>query len=418
MQFILDHEYVLTLFASLAIFLFCFPKRKLFYLTFALSFFLIELYWHFRPLPGPLDFLIIYLLLIGSAYLTFNTNIFGVLFIVTTTFCVQHIAYKGAMILVTLIDYNLRGQIFYVLMELFIIVVMNAIMYFTFLKKFKMENDLQINNGYLLAVAILIILFNIVVSYFVEDPLIEDKNYVIYSLVNLYSIISSLAGIVILFMSSNETKLENDNKTLEVILKNDEKKYELAKITQEQINIKYHDLKHYIQENKLNEDDVLEIEQNGKIFKSIYYTGNKTLDTVLLEKNLTCLKLNIHFLTIADGTLLNFMKINHLYSIFSNLIDNAIECVSKIDQIDRRIIRLMVSKQRNSVLIDLENTCLVAPIFKNNEIVTSKEDKENHGFGIKSIKSIVNKYNGHLYMSYENSKFISKIVFSLSDENK
>ena len=133
MQFILDHEYVLTLFASLAIFLFCFPKRKLFYLTFALSFFLIELYWHFRPLPGPLDFLIIYLLLIGSAYLTFNTNIFGVLFIVTTTFCVQHIAYKGTMILVTLIDYNLRGQIFYVLMELFIIVVMNAIMYFTFL---------------------------------------------------------------------------------------------------------------------------------------------------------------------------------------------------------------------------------------------------------------------------------------------
>ena len=137
-------------------------------------------------------------------------------------------------------------------------------------------------------------------------------------------------------------------------------------------------------------------------------------------KNITtiCFKLNIHFLTIADGTLLNFMKINHLYSMFSNLIDNAIECVSKIDQVDRRIIRLMVSKQRNSVLIDLENTCLVAPIFKNNEIVTSKEDKENHGFGIKSIKSIVNKYNGHLYMSYENSKFISKIVFPLSDENK
>lgn len=415
MQFILDHEYVATLYISLCVFLLCFPKRKYFFVPFAVSFLLIELYWHYRPLPGPLDFLFIYVFVIASVFLIFDINIFGVLFIVTTTFCVQHIAYKGSMILVTLIDYNLRGELFYVLCQVVIILIMNTIIYFTYLKKFKKDPDLEINNYYLLTVAIMILLFNIIVSYFVEDPLLEIKRYDIYFLVNLYSIMGSLAGIVILFMSSNETKLENENKMLEVVLKNDEKKYELAKITQEQINIKYHDLKHFIKENKINEDEVLEIEQNGNVFKSIYYTGNKTLDVVLLEKNLACLKYDIHFLTIADGSLLNFMKINHLYSMFSNLIDNAIECVSKIEDKEKRIIRLMVSKQRNSVLIDIENTCLEKPDIKDNEILTSKEDKSNHGFGLKSIKNIVKRYDGNLLISCENEKFVVKIVFPLKN---
>ena len=81
---------------------------------------------------------------------------------------------------------------------------------------------------------------------------------------------------------------------------------------------------YYLSENKVNKDDIIEIEKEGKIFKCIYYTGNKVLDIVLLEKSLNCLNNDISFLTMADGNLLNFISSNHIYSMFSNLLDKSL----------------------------------------------------------------------------------------------
>ena len=416
MQLLLDLEYIATIYFSLTIFLFVLPKRKFYYIYLIVSFVLVELcrYYKFLP-PDPFSYLTIYLVMIGVVYLIFDTDIIGVLFIVTLTFSVQHISYKATMILITLINYNLRGEHPYLIFLFSFIALFNTGIYFNFLRRYRKEHELTINNYYLLIVSILILVLSIVVSYYVEDPILETKNYVLYSLVNVYAILGSVAGIAILFLSSNKTKLEHENKILELILKNDEKRYELAKITHEQINIKYHDLKHYLSENKVNKDDIIEIEKEGKIFKCIYYTGNKVLDIVLLEKSLNCLNNDISFLTMADGNLLNFISSNHIYSMFSNLLDNAIESTMKFEEKDRRIIRLNISKQRENVLIVLENSCKNPPIFKNGELVSSKIDKENHGFGTKSIKNIVEKYNGNYYVDYTDNKFTTKIIFPLGD---
>ena len=48
---------------------------------------------------------------------------------------------------------------------------------------------------------------------------------------------------------------------------------------------------------------------------------------------------------------------------------------------------------------------------KNNQIITSKKDKINHGFGLKSIQLITNKYNGSLSLKIDNNIFILDIIF-------
>lgn len=61
-------------------------------------------------------------------------------------------------------------------------------------------------------------------------------------------------------------------------------------------------------------------------------TGNKVLDTVLTTKSLYCNKHGIIFTCVADGTLLDFMDVMDICSIFGNALDNAIECEMKIPE--------------------------------------------------------------------------------------
>ena len=415
MQFLLDHEYVFTLYFALCIFIYFVPKRKYFYVPLVISFLLIEVYWHFRPLPGPLDYIMVYIFMAISLLLIFKTDILRVIFILTTTFCVQHISYKATMIICMLINPDLRGEFVYLILLIMFISLTNLLFYYLFLKKIGKNNDIVINNYYLLWIALIMIGANVLVSFYVEDPILEMEKYGLYALTNVYAIITSLAGTFILFMSSKETALENENEVLEIILKNDEKRYEIAKEAHEAINIKYHDLKHILRENKMNEAELIDIDENGNAFKSIYYTNNKALDVVLHEKNTLCYKNDIQFLSIADGKIIDFMMTNHIYSLFSNLLDNAIESELKIKDTASRLIRLSVSKQRNSVVINVENTCFESPKFLNGLPQTTKEDKSNHGFGTKSIKNIVSKYKGYIDFSWANNIFFVKIVLPISE---
>lgn len=52
--------------------------------------------------------------------------------------------------------------------------------------------------------------------------------------------------------------------------------------------------------------------------------------------------------------------------------------------------------------------------IKNNTIYSTKDDSINHGFGIKSIKKIIDKYSGELEMTSENNIFTLEIYLSVT----
>ena len=91
--------------------------------------------------------------------------------------------------------------------------------------------------------------------------------------------------------------------------------------------------------------------------------------------------------------------------------DNAIEYVILIPDPEKRLIHLTVSAQKGFVFIKIENYC-EAEISKNEEdlITTTKKDGKNHGFGLKSIRTAVEKYDGSVVFGVQQNWFELKIL--------
>ena len=135
-----------------------------------------------------------------------------------------------------------------------------------------------------------------------------------------------------------------------------------------------------------------------------------------MEKKLLCNQLKIDFKVYADCSKLTYLSDVDLYSLFGNAIDNAIEAVSKIPDEKKRTINLIVKNINNFVSIVIENYYEGDVHFDSDHLpVTTKTiNKESHGFGIKSIQNIVNKYDGVLNIEPKKDIFTLSILFKTS----
>jgi len=107
----------------------------------------------------------------------------------------------------------------------------------------------------------------------------------------------------------------------------------------------------------------------------------------------------------ADGEALSFMSASHLYSLFNNAISNALEAVLKVRDPEKRVIGITVRRDGDGVSIDITNYFSSAVKIVDGLPVTTKEDKNRHGFGVRSMRYIVDQYHGTLSASTEGELF-------------
>ena len=112
----------------------------------------------------------------------------------------------------------------------------------------------------------------------------------------------------------------------------------------------------------------------------------------------------------ADGKLLNFMDPVDLFVFFGNLMDNAIEAVQVLEPAQRSI-QLSVTEKTGMVMIREENPTLNALQVEEGRAQTTKEDRDNHGFGLRSMEMAAEKYEGSLSFRVEDGVFILSAVF-------
>ncbi len=105
-------------------------------------------------------------------------------------------------------------------------------------------------------------------------------------------------------------------------------------------------------------------------------------------------------------------------ALFGNIVDNAIESVEKIEDEAKRLINLKVTRDRNFICIRTENYCKDKPLFRNGLPQTSKGDEQFHGFGMKSIKAIVEKYDGSMLADYKDNWFFLNILIPIYNKDK
>lgn len=231
-----------------------------------------------------------------------------------------------------------------------------------------------------------------------------------------------LGGIAILYahlIQCCELRVRKELEAVQNVLQNQYVQYKQSRESIELINYKYHDLKHQIavlrseEDPKKREEFLNRMEEEIRQYEAQNKTGNKVLDTVLTTKSLYCAKHGITFTCVADGTLLDFMDVMDICSIFGNALDNAIECELKIPEKEKRLIHVTVSKQKQFLILRFENYCEETLQYQEGTPVTTKKEKEFHGYGLKSIQYTVNKYDGAVSMNLEDNWFELKVLIPM-----
>lgn len=209
----------------------------------------------------------------------------------------------------------------------------------------------------------------------------------------------------------------NEISTVRSMLKNQYDQYRYYQSSMEMIHIKYHDLKHQIMGLRYETDnekrqewiDMLEKELDEN--RIVDRTGNQVLDTMLGAKVFQARKNQIRITCVADGKLLDFMHVTDICTIFGNALDNAIESAVLIENPEKRLIHVTVTSQKNFIRISISNYFEGnIDISGSNLPKTTKQDSLNHGYGLKSIRYTVEKYQGSMNVSAKENWFEVKIL--------
>ena len=204
----------------------------------------------------------------------------------------------------------------------------------------------------------------------------------------------------------------------ERLLAERERQYRLSRENIEAINIKCHDIRHQI---RLLADRgavvdgaaLADIEREVAVYDSSVETGNEALDTILTEKGLTCSSEGIVLTVMADGAALDFMRPADIYALFGNALDNAIEAVRGIADPERRAITLSVGRRQRMVAVSVENCCTREVRLSADGLpLTTKDNTTDHGFGMRSMRSIASRYGGSLHAGAENGVFYLNVLLA------
>lgn len=229
--------------------------------------------------------------------------------------------------------------------------------------------------------------------------------------------------ITILYLQSTlfqKSAIRQELETMNILWRQQKEQYELSKENIALINRKCHDLKHQLAaiqavgSSRERDAYIQELQKSLNIYDSVVHTGNEVLDTILTEKSLYCEANDIKINCVADGKQMNFIDPVDLYTIMGNAMDNAIESVEKIKEQDRRIIDVLVYVKQKFLVIIITNPVDHQVSFEDGVPLTTKEKNGYHGFGTKSIRHTVHKYNGHASFLIENGCFALKILFPIT----
>lgn len=182
-----------------------------------------------------------------------------------------------------------------------------------------------------------------------------------------------------------------------------------------------HDMNQYIRTAQVllrqkNEKDVIELfTQIGIKMSSVtwcHYVDNKILNALLCEKKVKAEDCSVQFqINIDPDVDVTFLEEIDLISMIGNLLNNAIEAASYCEENAYVKIKMRMCNFRNCLIIEGENS-FREPAIKNKKgcFLTTKNNKEEHGYGIDIIKKIVKKYCGLFEIQEEEQRFIVTII--------
>lgn len=247
-----------------------------------------------------------------------------------------------------------------------------------------------------------------------NDGIIRINEYILFFVCIIGFLIE--IGAVFVLATSNNSYKERDILNKEY-LKMQERQYQYIMEQHQDICKFRHDVK----------DHMLSLQyliNNNQITEALEYINNivKSADAnrlVTVNNGIADAIIN-HYISLAKAQSISInvkgrfpAHINidsyDICTIMSNILRNAIEAV---DELDNKVIWLVIGHDNNSLIIEESNACQKELIMNGNLLTTTKMDAVNHGMGLINISASVKKYNGAMNIKAENETFTITIVIN------
>ena len=256
-----------------------------------------------------------------------------------------------------------------------------------------------------------------------ENRFSKSEYYVLRQAGNAMSLICLAVVTFLISLTAKERDLVLELQYLQHTVSQGEWQYKMSKDIVDMINVKCHDIKYKLNSvlsggGQIAEDAITDLNESIRIYDATVDTGNPILNVMFSEKRLYCEQNGINFSCMADGNELSFIEDGDLYCLFGNILDNALEAVRKIPEKSRRVINIVVKKKNGTVLIQEENYFDGTLTFDGGLPVTTKPDKNYHGFGMRSIDMLVKKYDGVLSTYVSGDVFHLNVIFDRTVSNE
>lgn len=215
----------------------------------------------------------------------------------------------------------------------------------------------------------------------------------------------------ILLFITYQHQLEKESKSIHMQneverLRVEKSYYDILEQQNQKLRIYAHDAKNHLTAIQSLTDDPQINQYIGSLsrqladYTRICNSGNKMLDIMLHKYDLECRSKGIDFQ--YDVKLCNLSGIEDidLVAILGNLMDNAMTAAARSEE---KYIRLETGRHNAYQILTIRNSSDAAPHTEGDSLISSKKNKEYHGFGLKSVAQVLQKYQGDFDWNYDSA---------------
>lgn len=147
-----------------------------------------------------------------------------------------------------------------------------------------------------------------------------------------------------------------------------------------------------------------------------YHTGNALVDGLLAEKLSGPQSDGVKTNVVLDFSKGSFLSDFDICVIMGNLLDNASESCSQLTADQERFISISGGVTANCLLVRIENSCISPPHFSYGLPQTHKKNRSAHGYGLRNVQQVLQRYHGNLSFALEDNRFILSLLIPIPQD--
>ncbi|MBR2812881.1 MAG: GHKL domain-containing protein [Solobacterium sp.] len=359
-----------------------------------------------------------FLELLTIAYMKYSFSLTwsDALYIGTCGYAAMHLVYVFVheILYLGLLPQLSEQFLIYFLLTVFNCFLLYYLLYRIFSPWLQRYDGLRIPDNLPVIIALTIVLIQLIVCSFTGQHVFRSGpllNYAGAAMDGIFCIAILLVEYITIRMMCSL----RDTAVMERLLHESEAHYTFTKEVMEQIRKSSHDMKHVLQALAVMSPEEQQdyIRHETKVleqFDELVHTKNEVLNTILTEKSILCRSRGIRFSCSADDTDLGFRSISDLYILLGNALDNAIEYVEHYEEKEKRLVTVSLKRNHSFFSIQVTNCFDGSLQMQDGLPETTKADRMMHGIGLRSIRSIADKYHGAMCIDASDGMFTLQVT--------